>query len=1769
MGSTYTRQSTFTDGDTITADLFNTEFDQLVAAFAATSGHSHDGTAGEGGPIGGLITPGIRLGDNTIDVTLTFDGGSNDGILKWMEDEDYFEFSDDILIASTEKLQFRDTGIYLNSSVDGQLDIVADTEIQIAATTIDMNGNADISGNLGIGGNLTVTGTTTFNGGTITMGDAATDNVVFGANIDSNIIPDDDDTYDLGSSDQEWRNLYVDGVANIDSLVADTADINGGTIDGAVIGGSSAAAGSFTTVGTTGNITVGGTVDGRDVASDGTKLDAIEAGATPDQSNAEIRSAVEAATDSNVFTDADHTKLNSIEASATADQTNAEIRAAVEAATDSNVFTDADHTKLNSIEASADVTDTANVTAAGALMDSELTAIASVKALNQGVATGDSPTFVNITATSLDISGNIDVDGTTNLDVVDIDGAVDMASTLTVAGVLTGASLDISGDIDVDGTTNLDAVDIDGAVQLDATLTVGADDQGYDVILYGDTASANITWDSSADDLILNGGAGIIVPDGNLTLGSTAVTSTAAELNILDGKAFLDEDNLASNSATGIASQQSIKAYVDGISATNITATGALDSGSITSGFGSIDNGASAITTTGLISGGSLDIDNVLINGTTIGHTDDTDLITLADGIVTVAGEVSMTTLDLGGTNVTASAADINLIDGITNGTVIASKAIITDANIDITGGRNITISGELDAATLDISGNGDVAGTLAVSGGSTNGIVISQGALSLKNGGSKSYIDLYCEVSNAHYTRIEAAAHGAYSGNVTATLPVTTGTLALTSEIPTTEEIQDLVGGMVTGNTETNITVTYQDADGTLDFVVNAAQPDVTSLGTLTSLRVDDVVFDGATIGHADDTDLITVADGIVTVAGEMSATTLDIGGTNITSTAAEINILDGATVVVGELNSLDLGSTAIGTAIASKAVVLDANKDYTGVRNFSITGNLSVGGTTTVVDTVTMNAQNAVVFEGATADEHETILTIIDPTADRTINLPNQSGTLPLLAAASNTAITSTPEELNILDGVTSTATELNTLDGITAVVGELNALDIGSTAVGTAVASKAVILDANKDYTGVRNFTLSGELDAGSLDISGNADIDGTLEADAITIGGTSLAEVISDTVGAMVTSNTESGITVTYVDTDNTLDFTVATLNQNTTGSAATLTTARAIAVSGDVTGTANFNGSAGISISTTLATDAIVTANITNANVTVAKMAANSVDSAQYVDGSIDRVHLAADIIDGTKIANDAINSEHYAAGSIDNEHIADNAINSEHYADNSIDALHLNVSGNGSNTQFLRSDADGSFTWAVPTDTNTTYSVGAGGLTQQNFTTTLKDKLDGIAASATNTVTNATHSGEVTGSGALTVANDVIDAGNLKVTGNGSNTQFLRSDGDGTFTWATPVDTNTNTNTTNFNIQANGGTQVNISAGEEINFINGNATTAAVTNQTNPTVTFHHNDTSSQASVNNSGRTYIQDITLDGYGHITAITSATETVTNTNTTYSVGAGGLTQQNFTTTLKNKLDGIAASANNYSLPASPSFTNLYVSSYIYHSGDTNTYMQFTSDTWRVITGGTTRMVVDNSTTTMTNTLSMSGHTIDMNNNAITGVDALYHEGDSNTYIQFHEADQWRVVTGGTERLEVNNFAVTSTREIRGTANVVAYYSDERLKTRVGEIEYAVEKVKTLDAFYYVENDLAKSFGYDSDKKQVALSAQDVQKVLPEAVTLAPFDMEDDHETGETYSKSGENYLTVDYAKMVPLLIQAIKEQQQQIDTLKLEVAELRGK
>jgi hypothetical protein len=240
--------------------------------------------------------------------------------------------------------------------------------------------------------------------------------------------PKTDDTYDLGSATFQWKDLYVDGTANIDSLVADTADIDGGTIDNTVIGGTTPAAGSFT------NITVSGTVDGRDVAADGTKLDGIEAGAdVTDTANV---------TAAGALMDSELTNITAVKA---LDQG--------VATTDSPTFAaitvignvdgrdvSVDGTKLDTIETNADVTDTANVTAAGALMDSELTNIAAVKALDQGVATTDSPTFAAITVTGNVDGRDVSVDGT-KLDTIETNADVTDTANVTAAGALMDSEL--------------------------------------------------------------------------------------------------------------------------------------------------------------------------------------------------------------------------------------------------------------------------------------------------------------------------------------------------------------------------------------------------------------------------------------------------------------------------------------------------------------------------------------------------------------------------------------------------------------------------------------------------------------------------------------------------------------------------------------------------------------------------------------------------------------------------------------------------------------------------------------------------------------------------------------------------------------------------------------------------------------------------------------------------------------------------------------------------------------------------------------------------------------------------------------------------------------------------------------------------------------------------------------------------------------------------------------------------------------------------------
>ena len=354
---------------------------------------------------------------------------------------------------------------------------------------------------------------------------------------------------------------------------------------------------------------------------------------------------------------------------------------------------------------------------------------------------------------------------------------------------------------------------------------------------------------------------------------------------------------------------------------------------------------------------------------------------------------------------------------------------------------------------------------------------------------------------------------------------------------ISTTPAADDISAG------DAAVSITTTSGNITIDAAAN--NTDIIFKGTDASSDITMLTLDGSEAGAASFNSTVTT-------------TGLTIGSTAVTSTAAELNILDGATVVVGEINALDLGSTAVGTAIASKAVILDSNKDYTGIRNLTVAGDLVVSGTTKTVDTVTMEAENAVIFEGATADGNETTLTIVDPTADHTQYLINQTGYIPLLAASTTTAISSTPAELNLLDGSSansvvnskaviygssgevagtlSTAAQANVTS-----LGTLTALTVDDVVINGATIGHGDDTDLMTVADGV--LTVAGELDAATLDISGNADIDGTLEADAITVDGTTLAEYIADTAGAMVSSNTETGIAVTYQDGDNTIDFAV--------------------------------------------------------------------------------------------------------------------------------------------------------------------------------------------------------------------------------------------------------------------------------------------------------------------------------------------------------------------------------------------------------------------------------------------------------------------------------------------------------------------------------------------------------------------------------------------------------------------------------------------------
>jgi hypothetical protein len=225
----YTRQdlaNNISNGNVIDADDLDNEFNAIDAAFNNTTGHKHDGTAENGSPIT-VIGP---VQDIVATSTLLRPKTTN------------------VVSLGTDALRYKDLFLEGNADVDGTLNAEGAATLQ---STLAVTGNTTISGNLTVDGDATIAGNLTF-------GDAATDTVSFAADVTSNILPATDDTYDLGAVGAEWRNLYIDGTANIDTAAVDTANV--GTL---AVSNNATVTGSLTVTGGI-NATVTGTASTAD-----------------------------------------------------------------------------------------------------------------------------------------------------------------------------------------------------------------------------------------------------------------------------------------------------------------------------------------------------------------------------------------------------------------------------------------------------------------------------------------------------------------------------------------------------------------------------------------------------------------------------------------------------------------------------------------------------------------------------------------------------------------------------------------------------------------------------------------------------------------------------------------------------------------------------------------------------------------------------------------------------------------------------------------------------------------------------------------------------------------------------------------------------------------------------------------------------------------------------------------------------------------------------------------------------------------------------------------------------------------------------------------------------------------------------------------------------------------------------------------------------------------------------------------------------------------
>ena len=429
-------------------------------------------------------------------------------------------------------------------------------------------------------------------------------------------------------------------------------------------------------------------------------------------------------------------------------------------------------------------------------------------------------------------------------------------------------------------------------------------------------------------------------------------------------------------------------------------------------------------------------------------------------------------------------------------------------------------------------------------------------------------------------------------------------------------ERIQDIVGAMVGSNTESGIAVTYEDGDGTLDFNVNdptiTIDGDVDGSATMTNLgnttittTLDTVNSNVGSFGSATAIPAITVnAKGLVT-----AVTTNNIA-TSFTL-AADSGSND--TFNTGETLTFTGTSNEITTTVSNNAITFALPDDVTIGNDLTVTGDLTVNGDTVTLNTATLDVEDATirVAKGATslANTNGAGIEFGASSSKPTLTWDNSNSRLTsnktfhaasLIGALTGNASTATAlETARTIHGVSFDGTanidlsevisdtvgamfSSNTETGITAtyqdsdntidlVVGTLNQDTTGNAATATALETARTI--GGTSFDGTANIAIALAATATALanarTIHG-VSFDGTANID--------LTEVIQDTVGGMFSSNTETGITVTYEDSDGTIDLVVGTLNQDTTGNAATATaleTARTIhGVSFD--GTANID-----------------------------------------------------------------------------------------------------------------------------------------------------------------------------------------------------------------------------------------------------------------------------------------------------------------------------------------------------------------------------------------------------------------------------------------------------------------------------------------------------------------------------------------------------------------------------------------------------------------